>query len=401
LIPTATKGKYKKCLCIGRLKFTIVSKNDGGINVELKFRDHLKSYCRATYVKDDGNVDTDGRGFIDCALGINPFGCSPLLKGALGSFDVTCLNKYPDLNYRELKKDLVSYWRGVAEINSDNIRLGCGSMDILERLNKIFIDRGAKVLGYCPQFTDYMTDVESCGGVFEYAALVPEKNYRFDGEALLSKLDDGHRLIYIDNPNNHTGQVIPLPEIQHVVEEAAKKGVCVVVDEAYGDYVGKEESAISIVMQYQNLAVVRSFSKGFGLAGARVGYMVTGRLIADYYSKVELLFIVSTFGQFAVQVALKDEGFLRDSIRKVRNTKHKILDTLKGIRTLETDLRVPIMTLQHPSEKVDLHEEFYKQGVLTEPGEGFVELGKNSVRLRVPVDAEGIIKVIKNIEEGI
>lgn len=137
-------------------------------------------------------------------------------------------------------------------------------------------------------------------------------------------------------------------------------------------------------MQYQNLAVVRSFSKGFGLAGARVGYMVTGRLIADYYSKVELLFIVSTFGQFAVQVALKDEGFLRDSIRKVRNTKHKILDTLKGIRTLETDLRVPIMTLQHPSEKVDLHEEFYKQGVLTEPGEGFVELGKNSVRLRSP-----------------
>jgi histidinol-phosphate aminotransferase len=369
--------------------------------VELKFRDHLKGYSRATYVKDDDKAYTGGSGFIDCALGINPFGCSPLLKEALESFDITRLNKYPDFPYRELKKDLASYWRDVAEINADNIRLGCGSMDILERLNKIFIDRGTKALGYCPQFTDYMTDVEGCGGVFEYAALGPEKNYRFDGEELLSKLDDGHRLIYIDNPNNPTGQVIPLPEIQHVVEEAAKKGVCVVVDEAYGDYIGKEESAISIVMEHRNLAVVRSFSKGFGLAGARVGYMVTGRLIADYYSKVEPLFIVSTFGQFAVQIALKDEGFLRDSIRRIRDTKRRILDTLKGIRALETDPRVPIMTLQHPSKNVDLYEKFQKHGVLTEAGEGFVELGKNSVRLRVPIGAEGIIKVIKKIEEGI
>ena len=176
-------------------------------------------------------------GFIDCALWINPFGCSPLLKGALGSFDVTRLNKYPDLHYRDLKKDLVSYWGNVAEIKADNLRLGSGSMDILERLNRMFIDRGSRVLGYCPQFTDYMTDVEGCGGIFEYVALRPEKNYRFDGEDLLSKLDDGHRLIYIDNPNNPTGQVIPLPEIRHVVEEAAKKGVCVIVDEAYGDYI--------------------------------------------------------------------------------------------------------------------------------------------------------------------
>jgi len=367
--------------------------------VELKFRDHLKGYNRTTYVKDDGKADTGGSGFIDCALGINPFGCSPLLKEALESFDVTCLNKYPDFPYRELKKDLVSYWRDVTEIEAENIKFGCGSMDILERLNRIFIDRGSKALGYCPQFTDYMTDVESCGGVFEYAALGPQKNYRFDGEELLSKLDDGHRLIYIDNPNNPTGQVIPLPEIQHVVEKAAKKGVCVIVDEAYGDYIGKEESAISVVMQYQNLVVVRSFSKGFGLAGARVGYMVTSRLIADYYSKVEMLFIVSTFGQFAAQVALKDESFLRDSISKVRHIKRRILDTLKVLRVLETDLRVPIMILQHPSENVDLHEEFNKHGVLTEAGEDFVELGKNSVRLRVPADDADIINIIKRMED--
>jgi histidinol-phosphate aminotransferase len=367
--------------------------------VELKFRDHLKDYKRTTYVKESNEVDTAGRReFIDCALGINPFGCSSLLKEALQFFDVTGINRYPDFPYNELKKDLVSYWKDAADIGADNIKLGCGSMDILERLNRIFIDRGSKVLGYCPQFTDYMTDVKSCGGLFEYVALKSENNYRFDGEDLLSKLSDDHRIIYIDNPNNPTGQVIPLPEIRYVVEEAAKRGVCVVVDEAYGDYIDREESALSIVPKHQNLAVVRSFSKGFGLAGARVGYMVTDRLIADCYSKVEPLFIISSFGQFVVQAALKDQGFLRDSVKRVRDIKQRIINSMTVLKAAETDLRVPIMAVQHPSEDTNLHGKFYKHGVLTESGEDFVELGKNSVRLRVPTDAVGIVNVIKKIE---
>ena len=367
--------------------------------MELKIRDHLKDYKRVTYVKDDGKAGMeDRRGFIDCALGINPFGCSPLLKEAMGSFDVTRLNRYPDFPYRELKKDLASYWGEAADIEAENIRLGCGSMDILERLNRIFIDRGSKVLGYCPQFTDYMTDVEGCGGIFEYVALRPGRNYRFDGEELLSKLSDEHRLIYVDNPNNPTGQVIPLPEIRHIVQEAAKRDTCVVVDEAYGDYISKEESAICIVNEHENLAVVRSFSKGFGLAGARVGYMVTGGLIAECYSKLEPLFVVSTFGQFAVQAALKDGNFLPDSVRKVRDIKQKVLGTLKGLKALETDARVPIMALQHPSKDMDLQQEFFEHGVLTESGEDFVELDRNCVRLRVPADADGVTEVIRRIE---
>ncbi len=367
--------------------------------MDLKFREHLNTFERMSYVKGDGEGDTDsGSGFIDCALGVNPYGYSETLKKAWGAFDFDLISRYPDFPYTGLKKRLSEYWRDVAHIKETNIKLGSGSVDILEKLNKIFIDKGSKVLGYCPQFTDYMTDVKSFGGIFEYTALKPEKNYRFDAEELLSAMNSEHKLIYLDNPNNPTGQVIPLPATEYIVGEAAKHGICVVVDEAYGDFTGKEDSAIGLIERYANLAVVRSFSKGFGLAGARVGYLVAGELITGYYSKVESPFAVSAFGQYAAQLALKDDVFLKDCQKKVKDVKQGIIKALTKIKVLETDIRVPIMTLQHPSEDTNLHNEFLRYRVLTEAGEDFIELGKNCVRIRIPIHAAEIAEIIGKIE---
>lgn len=368
--------------------------------MNLKFRKHFNHYKRATYVKDDNDKSDIGSGieFLDCALGINPFGHTHLLEEALKSFDVAGLNRYPGFPFHHMKEDLALYWQDVAEIRAENIRLGDGSIGILERLNKLFIDSGSKVLGYCPQFTDYMADVESCGGVFEYMALTPDTNFKFNGEKLLSKLNDEHKLIYIDNPNNPTGQVIPLQEVRFIVEEAAKRDICVIVDEAYGDYIDKAESAISIVNEYENLTVVRSFSKGFGLAGIRVGYMISGELIANYYSKVEPIFSINSFGQFAARIAIKDEDFLKGSIKQIKDSKNRILASLTGLNVLETDIRIPIMVLEHPKGDINLQREFYEHGVLTEAGEDFMELGKSYVRFRVPADAERVINIIKKME---
>ncbi len=369
----------------------------------LKFRDHFNRYQRVTYVKDEDDKKdvADDTGFLDCALGINPFGHTQLLREKFGSFDVTGLNKYPDFPFYQMKQDLVLCWQDVTDISTDNISLGDGSIGILERVNKLFIDKGSKVLGYCPQFTDYMADVESCGGIFEYVALRPEKDYKFDGAELLSRLDSEYRLVYIDNPNNPTGQVISLTEIENIVKKAAEHNTCVIVDEAYGDYISKAESAISIVNEYENLLVVRSFSKGFGLAGVRVGYMVSGGLIADYYAKVEPIFSINTFGEFAARIALKDRGFLEDSISRVKASKNRILDSLTILKVFETDVRIPIMVLNHPDEKSNLQQRFFENKVLVTSGADFMELGKNSVRFRIPADVEDIVEIIRKIERCI
>jgi len=369
--------------------------------VDLKFRDHLKTFERISYVKTDEKTDTDRTNFIDCSLGVNPYGCSGLLKTAWEDFDFDLIYRYPDFPYTALKQKIKEYWQDAADLKEENIKLGSGSVDILEKLNKIFVERGSKVLGYCPQFTDYMTDVKSCGGIYEYTALKPENNYRFDAEEFLAAVSGEHVLVYIDNPNNPTGQVIPLPEIEYIAGETAKRNVCVIVDEAYGDFIGREESAISIIEKYENLAVVRSFSKGFGLAGARVGYMASGKLISDYYSKVESPFAVSSFGHYTARLALDDGSFLEECREKVKEAKEGLISGLTRLKIPETDPRVPIMTLQHPSEDINLHDVFLRHRVLTEAGEDFMELGKNCVRLRVPARTEEIQGIISKIEGGL
>ena len=77
----------------------------------------------------------------------------------------------------------------------------------------------------------------------------------------LQRLDSRHKMVFVDNPNNPTGQVIPLAEIRRIASAAARLGIGVVVDEAYGDYMAKENSAINLLDDFDNVVVLRTFSK--------------------------------------------------------------------------------------------------------------------------------------------
>ncbi|MBA1334315.1 MAG: Histidinol-phosphate aminotransferase [Firmicutes bacterium] len=369
--------------------------------MNLRVRGHLNKFIRMSYVNDSDSPSisaADEQGWVDCALGTNPFGYPDTVKQMYHLFNIEDINKYPDFPYERLKRELVSYWRDVAELDTSNIRLGSGSMGVIEKINKIFIENNARVLGYCPQFTDFMVDVECAGGSYEYVLLDPQDNYRFDKDKLKSALNGEHRLVYIDNPNNPTGQVIPVADLEDIVESAGRMGICVIVDEAYGDFMERKNSAISLVSRHDNLVVVRSFSKGFGLAGIRVGYLVTGRTISGYYSKVDAPFSVNTFGQWAAIQALKDRGFIDRCTQKIQAVKKSIVSACRKLTVLETDLKIPIMTLKHPDPHFDLCGGFRENGILTESGGDFVGLGKNFVRLRVPCEPDRVIDAVLKIE---
>src|SRR5699024_4459156 len=113
------------------------------------------------------------------------------------------------------------------------------------------------------------------GGIYCDAPLSAENKYLFESFSIIFKLQQAdYKLLYLDNPNNPTGQIIPIEEIEFIVKKAAENSTCVIVDEAYGDYMDQQSSAISLVHKYENLFVVRTFSKAYGLAGMRIGYVV-------------------------------------------------------------------------------------------------------------------------------
>ena len=144
------------------------------------------------------------------------------------------------------------------------------------------------------QFPDYVRAARTRGAKYKGVVLTPPE-LKMSAAKLLEHLNQDTEVVYIDNPNNPTGQVLPLADLETIVAQAQRQNTAVIVDEAYGDFVANENSAINLVTRYPNLAVARSFSKGWGLAGLRVGYGV----IAVSYTHLDVykrqVFILSEF----------------------------------------------------------------------------------------------------------
>lgn len=364
----------------------------------LKIRKSIRDYNKMSYIKDDAKENEGHENLIDCSHGINPYGCSDRIAEYIDKFDVGKINSYPDYPYNEFRREIAEYWVDVAGIDYKNVRLGNGSMNVMSTLNRIFIEDDTKILGYCPQFTEYVSEVISMGGEYDCIPLKVNDNLRFNTAEIIERMNSSHSLVYIDNPNNPTGQVIPIDEIRKIARKAEKLNICLLVDEAYGDFMDKKNSAIGIVNEYSNVFVSRTFSKGIGLAGLRIGYMVCSDFILDYYRKVDKPFGLNEIGHVLARIALTDKEFLSYSISEIGKSKRKFIQTTSKLRIFETHDNIPIMVLMHPDENQDLQEIFYENGVLTESGEDFMGLGKNFVRLRIPKDIDGLIDVVERIE---
>ena len=333
---------------------------------------------------------------INCSFGVNPFGYSQRIdKRSL--IERSDISNYPPFPYNELKDAIIQFWAGVQLLDRSNIRVCSGTMLILNYLNVLFLERGDRVLGYAPQFPEYVRSVRVHGGVYDGVPLRSEDQFTFCPEAVVEQLGrESYKLVYIDNPNNPTGQIIPLRDVEIVVQEAQRRGVCVIVDEAYGEYMSRENSAISLLDSYDNLFVTRSFSKGYALASLRIGYVVASEELSSYYSLVDDL-LLNPIGLEAAIVSLRDEEFLAETVARTQEVKREVLGALRQFRVLTTDDSVPIFALEHPDKSVDLQALLRSYGVLATGGlEG---LGRNAVRIRIPADAGTLIGVLRFVEE--
>ncbi len=355
------------------------------MDLRKKFRKSLFEIELKSYVKE--NIPK--KNLLDCYLGTNPYGFPKEIIEDLSISDFD-FSKYPTPHHDALREKLVEYWGGL--FKKENVFIGIGSMGCLEDINKFAITEGSIVLGYSPQFSEYVTQVRVLGGVYDYVLLKKENNFEFKPEEFISKIRGDLTLIYIDNPNNPTGQTIPIDVIEEIVRKALSKDIVVIVDEAYGDFEYSRNSALNL--DYPNLIVVRSFSKGFGLANLRVGYsVVKGQDLRELYSKIYIPIRVSSVAEvLAIKVLEKAKGYLSEVIKKISEEKSKLLSYLrrKGLYIGKTSLNVPIFLLH--KEGVDLHEYLINKGILTTDGSDFIGLDSSYVRVRIPPKAEMFIE---------
>lgn len=366
------------------------------MKMNYKIKESIANQVKQSYAKEQSSEHDKIK--IDCGEGVNPLGCSELAKKSLKNIDIELINNYPHMN---IKNSIIDYWKGNIELNNSNIILGEGSVSLIYVLNRLFINEGTKILGYSPQFSEFVTDLKICGGVYDYVLLESDNNYKFNVEELINKITEEYSVIYIDNPNNPTGQIIPLEEIEKIIVKAKEFDICVIVDEAYGEYMEKNNSSINLINKYDNVIILRTFSKGWGLAGLRAGYMIVDDKLMSYISKITNPYMMTEVSRFIVKEALKDAEFINKTRNNTKEIKEKFLRPWNNLKISETSQYVSIMLVEHKNVQIDLEKEFNKFGIDVVSGNNFIGIDKNAIRFRIPKEesVEEVIKAFENIDK--
>lgn len=244
---------------------------------------------------------------VKLASNENPLGLSDAVKSALQAL-FSNLMRYPDANGFYLKQALADKYT----VSSQQITLGNGSNDLLELVARAFVTSAHEVIFAQHAFIVYPLVVKAINAK---AVVVPAKDYGHDLTEMLAAITVKTKLIFIANPNNPTGTFLTEDDLYAFLTKVPID-VLVVLDEAYFEYVtiAARGNSLEWISEFANLIVSRTFSKAYGLAGLRIGYMISNTQIADILNRVRQPFNCNVLALKAAEVALADEDFINETV---------------------------------------------------------------------------------------
>lgn len=392
---------------------------------------YLLDYVPKDYA---GNMPS-GEVKLDCSLGVNANLLGNCVFKRLHDFqqktvlytgnvpEVIDEGDFNDIKYYPhddtLKTALAKWYHehgvGINWLTADNFILGNGSYDILCNINLMCLTRDRAVLGHAPQFTAYIDHVNCSGSRYAAYYLSKESGYTFSVEEYLEQMSDDYEMFIVENPNNPTGQILPLEGIRKIAERAYSLGKVLVIDEAYAEYMPFANSAVNLVAEFPNLIVTRSLSKGWGMAGIRLGYAVMdadGELMKQL-QKLVLSFNSNALARALVLTALQsklenpaDPFGVKDTERNKRivleavETFNQKYDRHLEIATTYEQTPIMLVYYDYGDGDFDLQQHFMKNGLLTVSCGTYVGLGKESVRVMLPQE-ENMPLLLKLLEQSI
>ncbi|MEK5464636.1 histidinol-phosphate transaminase [Paenibacillus sp. FSL R7-0210] len=241
---------------------------------------------------------------IKLASNENPYGAAPSAKAAIVA-ELDNLFLYPDGSAAELTATLAKHL-GVA---GERIIFGCGSDEIIALIARAFFLPGDETIMADQTFSVYKSNADIEGAI---TIEVPLKDGTHDLDAMLAKITDRTKIIWICNPNNPTGTIVPEDALISFLD-AVPASVMVVLDEAYYEYVTdlSYTDGIKLIDKYTNLVVLRTFSKIYGLAALRIGYGVASSQVISLINQVREPFNTTRLAQVAAVAALSDQEYVQ------------------------------------------------------------------------------------------
>jgi len=336
---------------------------------------------------------------IDFSISTNPLGAP---KTALESIrqHLNLIHHYPDPDPKWLLEALAKSV-GVAP---NNVVVGNGSTELIYLFNEVFLENGYEAVIPVPTFSEYKAAIERFGGNMVFIKCVSANNFKLNLEELEKSITKKTRIIFLCNPNSPTGWLYEKADILQIIKFAADENVLVFVDEDYTDFVkaSKRYSMAEYVNEYNNLFVLRSLTKFFGLAGVRIGFGIGSPELVEILKRVIMPWSVNSLAMFATAEAVKDTDFIKRTRFLVSKSRREMQEMFKPITWLkvypsETNFLL-IEIIREDLTSTQLAEGLAKKGLLIRDCEDFDGLNNRFFRVTVrrPEENRKLVEQIKS-----
>ena len=300
---------------------------------------------------------------IKMASNENPLGISPMAEEAIKKISSSAY-QYPEVTCYDLREVLCRH----LNLCKDNLILCNGGDSVIYNIAMCLINPGDEVIIPEITFPMYETIVKALNGNgnIVYSKMT---DFSIDLDDIISKITEKTKIIWLCNPNNPTGTIIKKEEFINFINRVPDN-IMIVHDEVYYDFADKKQfpDTVELIKNgIENIFLIRSFSKIYGLAGVRLGYGIGSKTIIDLMYRIRIPFDVSVLAQAAGIGAVKDKEFYKKSVDLIKTEKQYLYNELDklGIKYIESHTNFILINAGKDSEPVV--DELLKKGIIVRP----------------------------------
>jgi threonine-phosphate decarboxylase len=328
---------------------------------------------------------------LDCSSSVNPLGAPKKAIAAVKMNTNSLIQTYPDPECRELKKSISRY----LGIDPQGISLGNGAIEIIYWFACTTSVRGRVVIP-APTFCEYEVASQTVGAEVIF---VPLHDFEVDAAKIIEKARDADA-VFLCNPNNPTG-MLATKQIRKIIENI-DSSTTILLDECFIELVDdpNANTMIEQIKEFDNLVILRSLTKSFGLAGLRVGYSVCNPTLAKKLSANKIPWNVNSLAQAAGAAALLETRYLskaRALIKKERRFLHDNIEKLESFRPIRSDSNFFLVHLKDRNSREFRDRLLEKYGVLVRDCSTFTGMGAQYIRIAIRKHSENIL-LLKALE---
>jgi histidinol-phosphate aminotransferase len=336
------------------------------------------------------------RNIIKLSANESALGVSPKVKKILNGKNLI-LSKYPDSKSKILRKEISKKFK----CNFNKIICGAGSDEIIQMICQLYLKPSDEVVVPQYSFLMYRIYAQIVGAKVIYSK---EKNFKVSVSEIIKNVTKKTKIVFIANPNNPTGTYLTKLELIEL-RKKLKKNILLVLDDAYFEYMKNKDykPSLDLFKNKDNVIVIRTFSKIYGLASLRVGWGHASKKIINAMNLIKPPFNVNQLAQIAATVALRDKNFINQSVEHNIVEANKVKNILEKLKIFSNEVSANFLLLNFDKCKFSANYVFKKlqsKGIILRSAKSGYNI-KNKLRLTIGSKKDNIkfiaaIKIIFN-----